>query len=181
MAGDGGGKTGPVERPSDEQVVAWYPRLFRTALRMTGCAEVAADLTQQAFCKAIGRWEQFDGRGMPTTWLHSILVNCVRDWMRARQAHADTSMEPWMLTAIQDPAHGAREELEKREKLGRLRQEIQRLPGKLQGAFVAVVLDGYTYREAARMLSVPVGTIGSRVNDARGRLHAAMRRGFPEV
>ena len=78
--------TEAVDRPSDEQVELWYPRLFRTALRMTGSVDVASDLTQQAFCKALARWGRFDGRSLPTTWLHSILTNCVRDWVRQKAA-----------------------------------------------------------------------------------------------
>ena len=66
-----------MKRPNDEQINMWYPRLFRTALRMTGQVEIAGDLTQQAFCNALNKWELFEGKVLPTTWIHQILVNCV--------------------------------------------------------------------------------------------------------
>ena len=44
-----------VKRPTEEQLSRWYPRLYRTALRLTGDPSDAADLTQQAFCNALGR------------------------------------------------------------------------------------------------------------------------------
>ena len=147
---------------------------------MTCRVEDAADLTQQAFCKALDRWDQFDGKGLPTTWLHSILVNCVRDWARRKSARGGEPVDPWVLTVVFDQDHGAPERLDRKEKLSRLRREIEGLPDKLRHAFIAVVLDGYTYQEAAELLSVPVGTVGSRINDARGRLRAAMRRRYPE-
>ena len=45
---------------------------------------------------------------------------------------------------------------------------------------MATVMDGYTYEEAASLLDVPVGTVGSRVYQARQQLGAVMRRHFPE-
>ena len=170
-----------MNRPNDEQVALWYPRLFRTALRMTCSVEDAADLTQQAFCKALDRWDQFDGKGLPTTWLHSILVNCVRDWARLRSARGDETVDPWALAIVSDHDRGACEQLDRKEKLAELRKEVDSLPDSLRHAFIAVVLDGYTYRETAELLSVPIGTIASRINDARGRVHVAMRRRYPET
>ena len=55
------------------------------------------------------------------------------------------------------------------------------LPDPCRQAFVATVLDGYTYDQAAEMLGVPRGTVASRVNQARRRLHTVMRQAFGEV
>jgi len=63
-------------RPDNQQTARWYPKLFRTAFRMTGSAENAADLTQQAFTKALTHWEEFDGEDLRASWLHRILINC---------------------------------------------------------------------------------------------------------
>jgi len=51
----------------------------------------------------------------------------------------------------------------------------------LRVAFVATVLDGYTYEEAAELLSVPVGTVASRVHGARKHLQGVMQQAFPEA
>lgn len=169
-----------MDRPTDEQVAQWYPRLFRTALRMTGSIEDAADLTQQAFCKAFESWGRFDGKSLPTTWLHAILLNCVRDWARRRAGRRDDPPDPWE-TAVVDKGQNGAEELAKKETVDHLRQEIGQLPDELRRTFVAVVIDGYTYQEAAALLSIPVGTVGSRMNDARRRLRLAMRHRFPEA
>lgn len=168
-----------MERPSSEDVVRWYPRLFRTALRLTGRPERAADLTQKAFYKALRRWEQFDGRASPTVWLHRILVNCVRDWARRQSLRHADSLAPWgVADEAPDPAG---QDLDRREQLACLRQAVRALPDLLQKAFVATVLDGYTYPETAEMLAVPVGTVASRVHQARKQIRAAVRRRFPEA
>ena len=73
------------------------------------------------------------------------------------------------------------ERLERDEELRVLRSVIENLSRPLREAFVVTVLDGYTYQEAAELLSVPVGTIGSRVYEARRLIAAKMHEQFPEV
>ena len=166
--------------PSEEQIAAWYPRLFRTALRLTGNREDSADLTQQAFCKALSSWERFDGRSHRTTWLHGILVNCVRDQIRRSSTRTVAELQDW---SLDNPSvrHGCvAEELGRQEQLGRLREAIRNLDQELQQPFVAAVMDGYTYAEVAEMLGIPIGTVGHRVYSARRILHSVMLESFPE-
>jgi len=170
-----------VNGPSDRQIAAWYPRLLRTALRMTGRQEDAADLTQQAFCKALDRWEQFDGSCQPTTWLHSILVNCVRDWLRRRSVQTAEPLAEWDLPASADEHASPALQLEVKEQTSRLRRAIASLPEELRVVFVAALLDGYTYQEIAEMLAVPVGTVGHRIYRARRIVESQMREWFPEA
>jgi len=172
------GADAAVIRPTDEQIVAWYPRLFRTALRMTGSHDDASDLTQQAFLKALGSWDAFNGRSLPTTWLHRILVNCVTDWRRKRSSGPSQAIDEWALVPADDNSTGRRQDMQ--EPLQHLRQAIDELSAALRSAFVATVVDGYTYEEAAGVLKVPVGTIGSRVHEARKQLRTVMQRDFPE-
>jgi RNA polymerase sigma-70 factor, ECF subfamily len=159
-----------VHRPSEEEIVRWYPRLFRTALRLTGSDEDAADLTQQTFCQALGRWDRFDGTSQPTTWLHRILVNCVRDWARRRVLRKTDSVDAWDLVPMAPDEPGQPAELEKREQAAAIRRAVETLPPPLRYALVATIMDGYSYQEAAEMLEVPVGTIASRVHEARERV-----------
>ncbi len=72
------------------------------------------------------------------------------------------------------------DELVRREGHQQLRNEIEQLPDSLRHIFVVVVLDGYTYRQAAELLSIPVGTVAARLIDARGRLRRSMGRLFSE-
>lgn len=165
--------------PTQEQIAEWYGRIYRTALRLTGRHDDAGDLAQETFCRALAHWRSFDGSALPTTWLHRILVNAVRD-RRRRSGRADAAMEAWAILPVPRP-DGPAEDLERREQLEHLRQAIDDLPATLRPAFVATVLDGYTYEEAAELLSAPPGTIASRVHQARRLIKAAMRDRFPET
>ena len=177
----GGARDQAVDRPTEEQIGRWYPRLFRTALRLTGNPEDAADVTQQAFCQALRRWDRFDGGALRTTWLHQIVLNCVRDWARRRSIRQSEAIDAWTLATLKDPDLEASTRLEQREQMLCLRRAIEGLASETRSVFAATVLDGYTYEEAADLLSVPVGTIASRVHEARKYLRGVMQKAFPEA
>ncbi len=167
-------------RPTDNQISEWYPQLFRSAFRMTGNAEDAADLTQEAFIKALKNWGQFKNESLPTTWLYRILVNCVRDWIRRRAVREKESlMDEWGLVACNKP--GVEENMDRKAQLEQIRHSIENLPEKIRSAFVATVIDGYTYEEAGELLSVPVGTIASRVSESRRLLRNSLMPSSSEV
>lgn len=170
-----------MDRLSEEQVAMYYPRLFRTALRMTGSREDSADLTQQAFCKALSRWGQFNGKCRPATWLHGILVNCVRDWFRSKARRNTENFHEWVLADMVSDRNSADKRLDRQEQLDFLRRAIEGLPDDTRPAFVAAVIDGYTYREVAEMLSIPVGTVAHRIYRARRSLRNAMPELFLEA
>ncbi len=73
------------------------------------------------------------------------------------------------------------ERLDRQEQLDFLRRAIEDLPDDTRPAFVAAVIDGYTYREVAEMLSIPVGTVAHRIYRARRSLRNAMPESFMEA
>lgn len=160
---------------SEQDIAGWYPRLFRTALRLTGSEHDAGDLTQQAFYKALSNWHRFEFRSSPLTWLHAILMNCIRDHLRRQAVRQTEPLDEWALSASLTFDECAAENASAKEELAELRKAVKQLSPTLRQTFVATVLDGYTYQQAADMLSVPVGTISSRVCQARRELTSAMR------
>ena len=169
-----------MDKPGNDQICAWYSRLSRTALRLTGNPDDAADMTHQAFCRALNRWSQFDGKASPLTWLHSILINCVRDRARRRQLSTTEVVDAWDMIAAPEGTEDGLANIMHREQLAHLREAVRNLPGTIRPAFVSTVLDGYSYEEASELLDVPVGTVASRVYHARRQLIAAMRERFDE-
>ncbi len=168
-----------MRRPTNHQLGQWYPRLYRTALRMTGNLDDAADLTQEALCKALGKWDDFDGGVLVTTWLHRILANCVCDWRRRQAVRRSRPLDELALKAVR--GRGVTGDLAAREQSALLREAIEALPTTLRATFVFAVMDGYAYQQVADLLSIPVGTVASRVHQARKQLCATVRQAFPEA
>ena len=170
-----------ADMPDNQQTARWYPKLFRTALRMTGSAENAADLTQQAFTKALAHWGEFDGEDLRASWLHRILINCVKDWMRSQAVRFTQEVQEWDILPAQRDDLPVPEVVQRKEQLALLRKAIDALPSKLRPAFTAAVLDGYSYEEVADLLKIPRGTVASRVSEARRQVSEAVRKAYPEV
>jgi RNA polymerase sigma-70 factor (ECF subfamily) len=166
---------------TDHELDRWYPVLFRTALRLTGSEADAADLTQQALCDGFEKRDIFRGESAPLTWLHRILTNLFRDWARRRAVRWTEPLDEWGLRVTGSGEANAADRLADREQLERLRETIAGLSPPLRGAFVVTVMDGYSHREAAGILEVPVGTVASRVSAARLQIAAEMRKAFPET
>jgi RNA polymerase sigma-70 factor, ECF subfamily len=166
---------------ADTELDRWYRRLYRTALRLTGNEQDAADLTQQALCDAVEKWDGFRGQSSPMTWLHRILTNRIRDWARRESVRRAEPLDEWEALPIGDGHAGPADRAGEREQLARLRLAIGGLSQPLRAAFVATVLDGYSHREAADILDVPLGTVASRVSAARSRIEQEMHKAFPET
>jgi RNA polymerase sigma-70 factor, ECF subfamily len=166
---------------SDGDLDRYYHRLYRTALRLTGSEPDAADLTQQTLCRALERQAEFRGQSAPLTWLYRILTNGVRDWERRQAVRRAEALDEWAARPLGDGGRDVSDFLAEREQLDRLRQAIEGLSDVLRPAFIATVLDGYSHREAADILQVPVGTIASRVSAARKQVTDEMHKAFPET
>jgi RNA polymerase sigma-70 factor, ECF subfamily len=166
---------------SDAELDRCYRRLYRTALRLAGNEQDAADLTQQAVCDAMAKWGGFRGQSAPLTWLHRILINGFRDWTRRRAVRSSQPLDEWALRVVDGGQASAADRLGDQEQLDRLREAIEGLSQPLRSAFIATVMDGYSHREAADILEVPLGTVASRVSAARSQIAERMKKAFPET
>jgi RNA polymerase sigma-70 factor (ECF subfamily) len=140
------------------------PALYRVAFRLVGDRHEAEDLVQDAFRSAwLGR-ESFDAARSPRAWLLAILRRRVVDrWRKRRVAEVPTGdfdSDP----GVYDPAPGSDEYSDE------MQRALAQLPDPLREALLLVAVGELTHQEAADLLGVPLGTILSRVNRARGRL-----------
>jgi len=171
-----------------EKVERLTDRLYGTALRLTRNSDDAEDLVAETVAKA---WAKLGGLSDPQSfdaWIQRILTNTfVSEW-RHRRASPEVAMEP-------EPEDGGDEPFSLYEKLHQpfllwwttpeeeviaklLREDMDRALGALPDTFrIAIVLvdvEGYSYREAAELLGVPIGTVRSRLARARAQLQRAL-------
>ncbi|WP_395094981.1 RNA polymerase sigma factor [Armatimonas sp.] len=134
-------------------------RIYRLALRLSaGCVSEAEDITQETLLAALKTLPLFLGRARLTTWLHTITI---RTW-RARQKRLPLKTE-----SLDESEGIAPEDIALRLDLDRA---IRTLSGSQREAFVLVKAEGWTHKEAAKILGVPQGTVQARVFEATRRL-----------
>jgi RNA polymerase sigma-70 factor (ECF subfamily) len=181
--GSGGVKSGDLELAQrcargdmaafEELYRAHAARLYSLALRMTGSAQDAEDVLQEAFLQAHRKLGGFRGESSLGTWLYRLAVNQCLDFLRGRQAKmaratdsldAETAMEPVADEPVV-PTAISRMDLER---------AIAQLPDGSRTAFVLHDVEGFAHHEVASLLGVSEGTSKSQVHKARLRLRALL-------
>lgn len=135
--------------------------------------DVADDLTQETYLRAIPSLARFAGRSSARTWLMSIARRVVVDHIRAAQSRPRTARTAdWAQAADQQraAAHGMTAGFEDIVEVTVL---LDTLDPERREALVLTQILGLSYAEAAEICRCPVGTIRSRVARARDDLEQA--------
>ena len=145
------------------------PRLRRYARALTRSVDRADDLVQETLLRAVAKahlWQAgTDIRAWLFTIMHNQSVNMVRRASRER-ATVDIEQMSSALVATTDPTAS--------RQLRELERALGCLPGEQREVLLLVGLEGMSYETAARILSVPVGTIRSRLSRGRDALRRLM-------
>jgi RNA polymerase sigma-70 factor (ECF subfamily) len=150
-------------------------RVYRLAVHLLKNGAEAEDVTQEAFVRAYGALDRFDGRSEPFTWLYRITVNLSLNAIRSRKTsrNATTTDDPRIEAALverrpglADPARQATD----RELAAALVEGIDSLSETLRTTLILVAIDGLSHAEAGAVLGCPEGTVAWRVHEARKKL-----------
>ena len=152
-------------------------RLYRFILKHIGNTSDAEELAQQAFVEAVQAYRTFRGESQLSTWLYGIAMNLVRNYL-SRSPHrryqmADESVLEDISEAdmgdrtVNDPeAQYARSQLFKK-----MDEALVDMPDHMRELLMLVGVEALTYEEAAVLLTVPIGTVRSRLSRARKTLN----------
>ena len=152
------------------QIAAQLPRLRRFALSLTGNRADADDLVQDTIERALRNLHQWQQGTKLDSWMFRIAQNLWIDAMRARRVRAVVSNDPDAAANV--AVDGARD-AEARLTFVDTVRALDELPEEQRTVVSLIVIDGMSYREAADILDVPVGTVTSRL--ARARMALAER------
>lgn len=149
------------------RIAAMLPRLRRFALSLAGNRADADDLVQDTVERALRSLHQWQPGTRLDSWMFRIAQNLWIDAMRARRVRAVTVHDPE--AAAEVAVDGARD-AEARMVLADTVKALAALPEEQRAAVALVLVEGLSYREAADVLGVPMGTLTSRLARARAAL-----------
>ncbi|MFD7716510.1 RNA polymerase sigma factor [Streptomyces sp. NPDC059814] len=145
--------------------------VFRYAVRSTGDWAGAEDIVSLTFLEAWRlRATLRDSDEELKPWLLGIATNVLRNTRRAARRHDAALTRIPVRPAVPDFADELVGRIHDAEQLDAARAALRRLRPKEREVFLLCVWDGLEYRDAARALGVPVGTVRSRLSRARKRL-----------
>ncbi|MBW7899937.1 MAG: RNA polymerase sigma factor [Rhodocyclaceae bacterium] len=157
-----------------ELVQQHQTRLYRFIVKNIGYGTDAEDLTQQAFVEAAKAYETFRGASEFSTWLYGIAMNLVRNYLSRAPHRRYTFEDEQVLDGVATNGPDPSEQLAQSQAVRILQREIDALPASMRDVLLLVALDEVSYEEASVMLSIPVGTVRSRVSRARATLRRRM-------
>lgn len=167
-AGDEGAFRDLVER--------YESRVAATVVGMLGAGDEAEDVGQETFIRLYRSLDRFRGESSLGTYLTRIAINLSLTALKKRKRRisrfvSKDEMERDLPEASWDP----RGELERKDDVRRVREAVTRLKPDHRTVVVLRMIDGYSTREAAEILGIPVGTVMSRLARAMERLEKDMK------
>jgi RNA polymerase sigma-70 factor (ECF subfamily) len=168
------------ERGVFDEVYAEYASMvFSLALRLSGQAEDAADLTQEVFLRIHRHLGSFGGRSTLKTWIYRVALNHIRERLERHRPVTlplgEETDEPGAVR-LADPGRGP-EELAVAADLGRLvARALALLPLAFREAVVLRDLEGLAYEEIAAITGLNLGTVRSRIARGREQLRTVLER-----
>jgi RNA polymerase sigma-70 factor (ECF subfamily) len=156
--------------------------LYNTAYRMTRNSEDAEDLVQETYFKAYKYYDKFQEGTNFKAWLFKILKNTFINSYRKQQqqpprtdfADIEGSFEQQISPEVTERLLSPEQELLSDVLDEDVQRAMDTLPEDYRMAVVLADLEGFSYKEIAEILEVPVGTVMSRLYRGRKLLEAAM-------
>ncbi|MEO1656501.1 MAG: RNA polymerase sigma factor [Pseudomonadota bacterium] len=144
-------------------IEALLPRFWRFAISLTRDPQLAEDLVQDTCLRMLEKWQHFRPGTHLDRWGFTVMANLWRSNLRRKtpQMLDDEAMERVEDNAPLPDRHFF---------VGQVLDAIDALPEAQRSLVVLVYGEGFSYREAADIMDVPIGTVMSRLHTARAKL-----------
>jgi RNA polymerase sigma-70 factor (ECF subfamily) len=168
-----------------QDTMEYMQPLYTAALRMTRNPADAEDLVQETYLRAYRSYGSFQEGTNLRAWLYRILTNTFINSYRSKKRRPEVSdvedIEDLYLykrlgasSAGETAGRSAEEELFEHITDSQVKEAIEALPEQFRMAVLLADVEGFSYKEIADMLDVPIGTVMSRIHRGRRALQKAL-------
>jgi RNA polymerase sigma factor (sigma-70 family) len=167
----------------EQLMLAHQKQVYNLCLRMSGSAEDAFDLSQDAFFRAWRALGQYQFEAGFSTWLFRLTSNVCIDFLRRKKRESHVSLtfsddeEEGKEISLPDAAPLPEEQLISRETHGELQAAMDALPADYRAILQLRVVEDLPYEDIGRILEIPIGTVKSRLARARIQLRKNLLSG----
>jgi RNA polymerase sigma-70 factor (ECF subfamily) len=168
----------------EAQAMEFMPSLYTAAMRMTRNAADAEDLVQETYLKAYRAFGTFQAGTNLKAWLYRILTNTFINSYRSKKRRPDESELDEVedlylyrrLGGLEAAAAGRSAEEEVLDLItdDEVKQALEALPEQFRMAVLLADVEGFSYKEIAEILDIPIGTVMSRLHRGRKALQKGL-------
>lgn len=145
----------------------------RLAYRLLGSQAAMDDALQDAYLKAFRNLHRFEGHSLFSTWLYTVTYRTCLDHLRARDRRREIDLDA-MSTADRTPGYFVEDPGDIVASRDALQHALLELPTDQAAVVLLVDGEGHGYDQAAQILGISPGTVGSRLSRARAALRARL-------
>ena len=177
-------RSGGDRRAFEELVHRYEGELYGYLRHYMGDAELAQDVFQQTFLQVHLKCDKFEPGRKVRPWLYAVATNQAIDLQRRNRRHRMVSLDRRsggdsqdagaLVELLEGPEAGPDAAAVETEQRDQVRRAVEQLPEQTRQVVMLVYFQGMKYREAAEVLSIPVGTVKSRLHAAIGKLNDAL-------
>ena len=175
-----------------EIVQQYHRRIYNICYRFSGSPDDAADLTQEVFIKMYRTLSTFDTtRASFMTWVTTVTRNLLVDHFRKGKYDRITdsldatpgNQEDGLTLAeqLEDRSASPEARVRSQETQKLVHEALKRLSPELREAVILRDLQDLDYKDIAKVLNVPEGTVKSRINRGRTELARLLQRNYKQV
>ena len=130
------------------------------------------DLEQEVFLKVWKNADRYEERGNFKSWVSTIAKNVSKDYLKslAFRNSCNTTSDEVVLASVSDKKITPEASVLASERQKKIISAIDSLKPKLRETIILCEIEGYTYEEAAKKLHCPLGTVKSRIYNAKKEL-----------
>ena len=130
------------------------------------------DLEQEVYIKLWKNSDKYKEQGSMKSWIGTIAKNTSKDYLKSAMVRNEqnSTSDEFVLTSIKDKKTTPEDRVLASERQKRIIKAIDSLKPKLRETIMLCEIYGYTYEEAAEKLNCPIGTIKSRIYNAKKEL-----------
>jgi len=171
-----GSRTAGARPGFETDALGHLDSLYGAALRLTHNEADAQDLVQDTYVKAFKSARQFTAGTNLKAWLFTILHNTFRNRLRdGGREPIEVDSDRVDVAAQVDPSATPEEQLIRDTMAPDLQEALDTLPEAFREAVWLRDVEEFAYSEIAEMLSIPVGTVMSRISRGRRMLYERLR------
>lgn len=164
----------------DELVQQYRKQIYQLAYQMTGSHEDADDISQETFIQTYKSISKFKGKSKFSTWLRRIAINLSINHLKKELRHEHEPLDEEILDnkgcpLISKWVNNPVEVVEAKELVQQIKEAMYSLPTGEKVVFILRVHQELSYKEIAKAVGCPIGTVMSRLNRARRRLRDKLK------
>src|SRR3984893_1972802 len=167
----------PARTAFAEEALTHLDTLYRGALRLTRDPDQAQDLVQEAYLRALRYQHSYQPGTNMKAWLFAIMRNLFWDRFKGSRKE-DVSLDDVGEFVLYDKLRdeGAKPESDVLDKLAasEVVSAVEKLPPLHREVVLLVDVEGFSYKDAAQTLELPIGTVMSRLHRARQQLQKSL-------